>query len=424
MDSKPNAILAQSGGPTAVINSSACGVIQEAKKSGKIGAVYGAINGIIGVLKEDLFDLSAEKGKIIEALKQTPAAAMGSCRYKLKSLEQSKADFQRVIDVFKAHNIHYFFYAGGNDSMDTADKLSKMAAELKYDLIVMGVPKTIDNDLAITDHCPGFGSVAKYVATTVMEAGKDTDALYSSDTATVVETMGRNAGWIAAAAGCAARSPEDAPHLVYMPEAPLSLRKFEADVRGVLERLGRCVIAVSEGVKDEKGNHISEVGGAFAKDAFGHAQLGGAGDALASFVENTIKVKCRRARPGTAQREAMHFASLTDVNEAYMVGQKAVQHAVAGTSGFMVTLVRESTKPYRCTTGMAKLSDIANGEKLVPREWINAEGNHITQALRDYITPLMHGEAPVEIGPDGLPVYMRFQRNFLDKKCGPWQSQK
>jgi 6-phosphofructokinase 1 len=225
MSSKPNAIVAQSGGPTAVINASACGVVQEAIKSGKIGQVIGATNGILGVLKEELFDISAEKSETIEALKQTPAAAIGSCRHKLKSLEESRADFERILDVFKAHNIRYFFYAGGNDSMDTADKVNKLAADAGFELVCMGVPKTVDNDLAFTDHCPGYPSVAKYVATCAMEAGRDTEALYTTDTCTILEVMGRNAGWIAAATGLAARCPEDAPHLVYMPEAASAMSR-------------------------------------------------------------------------------------------------------------------------------------------------------------------------------------------------------
>ncbi|MHC4160247.1 MAG: diphosphate--fructose-6-phosphate 1-phosphotransferase, partial [Planctomycetota bacterium] len=235
MNSKPNAIAAQSGGPTTAINSSACGVIQEAVQSGKIGRVLGAANGILGVLQEDLFDISAEKPETIEALKQTPAAAIGSCRYKLKSIEESKADFERVLDVFKAHDIRYFFYAGGNDSMDTADKVNKLAADGGYELVCMGIPKTVDNDLAFTDHCPGYGSVAKYVATCAMEAGRDTEALYTHDTCTILEVMGRNAGWIAAATGLAARCPEDAPHLIYMPEAAFSFEKFVSNVKGVLK---------------------------------------------------------------------------------------------------------------------------------------------------------------------------------------------
>jgi len=416
MSPKPNAIVAQSGGPTAVINSSACGVIQEALKSGKIGRVIGAINGILGVLKEELFDLSAEKAETIEQLMQTPAAAIGSCRYKLKSLEDSKADFERVLDVFKAHDIHYFFYAGGNDSMDTADKVNKLAADAGYELVCMGIPKTVDNDLAFTDHCPGYPSVAKYVATCAMEAGRDTEALYTTDTCTILEVMGRNAGWIAAATGLAHRSDEDAPHLVYMPEAAFSFDKFVNDVQEVLKEFGRVFIVAGEGLKDEKGRYVTADSGAFAKDSFGHLQLGGVADMLKAAIEKEVKIKARWNKLGTNQRSAMHFASLTDVNEAYMCGQMAVRYAMEGVNGKMVTLVREKGRQYKCTTGLAELRDVANGEKKVPKEFINDQGNHITDAMRDYVRPLVQGEAPIKIGDDGLPVFMRFKRKPLDKK--------
>jgi len=420
MSNKGNAIIAQSGGPTAVINSSACGVIREAMKSGRIGQVIGATNGILGVLKEDLFDMSAEKPETIEALKRTPAAAMGSCRYKLKSLEESKADFERVLDVFKAHEIRYFFYAGGNDSMDTADKVNKLAADAGYELTCMGIPKTVDNDLAYTDHCPGYPSVAKYVATCAMEAGRDTEALYTADTCTILEVMGRNAGWIAAATGLAARSPEDAPHLVYMPEAPFSFNKFVGDVQEVLKRLGRVFIVAGEGLKDEKGNYVTADSRAFSKDSFGHVQLGGVADMLKAVIEKEVKIKTRSNKLGTNQRSAMHFASLTDVNEAYMCGQMAVKYALDGVNDKMVTLVREKGPKYKCTTGLAKLSDVANGEKKVPREFINDAGNHITDAMRDYVRPLVQGEAPITIGEDGLPVFMRFKRKPLEKKLSKY----
>ena len=416
MDSKPNAIVAQSGGPTTVINSSACGVVQEAVKSGKIGSVFGATNGILGVLKEDLFDMSAEKPETIEALRRTPAAAIGSCRYKLKSIEESKADFERVIDVFKAHNIRYFFYAGGNDSMDTADKVNKLAADAGYDLVCMGVPKTVDNDLAYTDHCPGYPSVAKYVATCAAEAGKDTEALYTTDTCTILEVMGRNAGWIAAATGLAARSPEDAPHLVYMPEAAFSFDKLVSDVKEVLGRLGRVFIVAGEGLKDEKGNYVTADSGAFSKDSFGHAQLGGVAEMLKAVIEKEVGIKARFNKLGTNQRAAMHFASRTDVDEAYMCGQMAVRAALGGENGKMVTLVREDGPAYKCTTGLAALKDVANGEKKVPAEYINDAGNHITDAMRDYVRPLIQGEAPITINEDGLPVFMRFERKPLEKK--------
>jgi 6-phosphofructokinase 1 len=420
MSSKPSAIVAQSGGPTAVINSSACGVVQEAMKSGKIGRVIGAINGILGVLKEELFDISAEKSETVEALKRTPAAAIGSCRYKLKSLEDSKADFERILDVFKAHDIHYFFYAGGNDSMDTADKVNKLAAEAGYELVCMGVPKTVDNDLAYTDHCPGYPSVAKYVATCAMEAGRDTEALYTADTCSIMEVMGRNAGWIAAATGLAARCAEDAPHLVYMPEAAFSFDKFVSDVKEVYKELGRVFIVAGEGLKDDKGDYVTADSGAFSKDSFGHVQLGGVGDMLKAVVEKEVGIKARFNKSGTNQRSAMHFASLTDVNEAYMCGQMAVRYALEGENGKMVTLVREEGKKYKCTTGLAELRDVANGEKKVPAEYINDKGNHITDAMRDYVRPLVQGEAPITVDKDGLPVFMRFERKLLDKKLAKY----
>jgi len=416
MNSKPNAIVAQSGGPTAVINSSACGVIQEAANCGKIGRVLGAINGILGVLKEDLFDISAEKPETIEALKQTPAAAIGSCRYKLKSLDDFKADYERILDVFKVHDIHYFFYAGGNDSMDSADKINKLAKDIGYDLVCISVPKTIDNDLAYTDHCPGYGSTAKYVATCTMEAGKDTEALYTTDTCTILEVMGRNAGWIAAAAGLAARCSEDAPHLIYMPEAAFSFEKLVSDVKEVLKEFARVFIVAGEGLKNEKGNYITADTGGFGKDSFGHVQLGGVADMLKAVIEKEVGIKARFNKLGTNQRSAMHFASLTDVNEAYMCGQAAVKAAMAGENGKMVTLARQDGRGYKCTTGLAELSDVANGEKKVPPEYINAQGNGITDAMRDYARPLIRGQAPVTIGDDGLPVYMRFERNPVEKK--------
>ena len=416
MSSKPNAIVAQSGGPTAVINSSACGVIQEAIKSGKIGRILGATNGILGVLKEDLFDISAEKPETIEALRQTPAAAIGSCRYKLKSLEDSKADYERILDVFKAHNIHYFFYIGGNDSMDTADKVNKLAAQDGYELVCMGVPKTIDNDLAYTDHCPGYGSTAKYVATCAMEAGRDTEALYTTDTCTILEVMGRNAGWLAAATGLARRCAEDAPHLIYMPEAAFSFDKLVNDVREVLKEVGRVFIVVGEGLKDKNGRYITADTGAFGKDSFGHTQLGGVAEMLKSVIEREVGIKARFNKLGTNQRSAIHFASLTDSNEAYMCGQMAVKYAMEGVNGKMVTLVREKSAEYKCVTGLAELIDVANGEKKVPAEYINDEGNNITDAMRDYVRPLVQGEVPVDIGEDGLPAFMRFERRPVEKK--------
>ena len=420
MPSKPNAIIAQSGGPTAAINSSACGVIQEAMKSGEIGSVLGATNGILGVLKEDLFDISAEKAETIEALKRTPAASIGSCRYKLKSLDESKADFERILDVFKAHEIRYFFYAGGNDSMDTADKVNKLAADSGFELVCMGIPKTIDNDLACTDHCPGYGSVAKYVATCVAETGRDTEALYTTDTCTIMEVMGRNAGWIAAAAGLAVTCPQDAPHLIYMPEAAFSLDKLVSDVKEVLGRLGRVFIVAGEGVRNEKGEYLSADKGAFGKDSFGHSQLGGVAEIFKAVIEKEVGIKARFNKLGTNQRSAMHFASLTDINEAYLCGQAAVTAALDGENGKMVTLIRADGPEYKCTTSLAELCEVANGEKKVPKEYINESGTGITDAMRDYLRPIVQGEATIEIGRDGLPVFMRFERQALEKKLAKY----
>jgi 6-phosphofructokinase 1 len=420
MGSSANAIVAQSGGPTAVINSSACGVIQTAMKSGRIGRVLGATNGILGVLKEDLFDISAEKSDTIEALKRTPAAATGSCRYKLKSLDKSRGDYERILDVFKAHDIHYFFYCGGNDSMDTADKINKLAADTGYELVCTGVPKTIDNDLAYTDHCPGYGSVAKYVATCAMSAGKDTEALYTTDTCTILEVMGRNAGWIAAATGLARRVPEDSPHLIYLPEAAFSFDKFVSDVKAVDKEFGRVFIVAGEGLKDAEGKYVTADSGAFGKDSFGHVQLGGVAEMLKAVIEKEVGIKARFNKLGTNQRCAMHFASLTDVNEAYMCGKAAVEAALSGVNGKMVTLVRRDKGGYNCTTGLAELSDVANGEKKVPAEYINKQGNGVTSAMLDYVRPLVQGEAPITIGSDGLPVFMRFERKPLQKKLAKY----
>jgi 6-phosphofructokinase 1 len=411
------ALVAQSGGPSTVINSSLCGVIQQCLTSDCIDAVYGAHNGIIGVLTEDLFDITRERPDVIEGLRRTPSAAAGSCRYKLKGLEESRRDYERILAVFRAHDVRYFFYIGGNDSMDTADKIVTLAAETNYDLRVMGVPKTVDNDLAETDHTPGYGSEVKYLATTVMESGRDTEALYTFDTATVVEAMGRNAGWIAAGAAIAARSEEDAPHLVYVPEIPFSIDRFVSNVKETVKRLGRVVVLAAEGIRDAKGNYVTAQSGKFAKDSFGHVQLGGVAETLQAIIEKEVGIKCRFNKPGTAQRNAMHFASLTDVNEAYLVGAKAVKEAVAGRSGFMITLIRESDDPYQVTTGRANLSVVANGEKFLPRDFMNKAGNHITDKCRQYVRPLMRGEAPITIGDDGLPEYVRFHRFPVEKKA-------
>ncbi len=403
-----NAIVAQSGGPTAVINASACGVIQEALKQPEIEGVYAAHNGILGILNEEIYDLGKEDPKDIEGLKTSPAAALGSCRYKVKSDE----DFEKILRVFEKYNIRYFFYIGGNDSMDTADKVNKLAAEKGYEFIAMGVPKTIDNDLAHTDHCPGYGSVIKYLGTMVMEAGRDTEALYTTDTVNVIEAMGRNAGWIAAGTALARRSEEDAPHIILLPERTFDKEEFKERVRYYLDKIKRCVVVVSEGTKTADGSYLSEQSGEFGKDDFGHTQLGGAAEYIKSVIENEVKVKSRFAIPSTIQRTGLHFASKTDSEEAYMVGQKAVQLAAEGVNGKMVTLERTADEPYSCKTGTAELSAVANGEKYFPKEWISDDGFFVTDDFIRYARPLVQGEVQPII-EDGLPRYIRFKKHFL-----------
>ena len=412
------AVVAQSGGPTAVINASACGVIQTALgNEGVFTGVYGALNGILGVLNEDLFDLAAEPAEQIDLLRRSPSAALGSCRHKLKDLQADRADYERILDVFKAHDIRYFFYIGGNDSMDTAAKVGQLAREIDYEMIAVGVPKTIDNDLGYTDHCPGYGSVAKFSAASVMEAGRDTEALYTHDTCTVHEVMGRNAGWIAASTGLARREEQDAPHIILLPEVPFVIEKFVADVQRCLADYKRCFVACGEGVKTPEGKYLGEAGGAFAKDAFGHTQLGGAADGVRAIIETQVGVKARTNRAGTTQRNAMHFASATDVAEAYMVGAAAVEAAVKGVHGKMVTLERHTDGgKYRCTTGLADLEKVANSEKPVPAEFIDDSGTGVTDAFRAYALPLIAGQAEVTLGDDGLPVYARLAKQGVAKR--------
>ena len=405
---KGNCIVAQSGGPTAVINSSACGVIQEAMKHEEIGGVYAAHNGILGVLNEQIFDLGREDPATIEGLRTSPAAALGSCRYKVRTQE----DFEKILRIFQKYNIRYFFYIGGNDSMDTADKVNNLAMREGYEFRAVGVPKTIDNDLAFTDHCPGYGSVVKYLAAMVMEAGRDTEALYTADTVNVIEAMGRNAGWIAAGTALAKREDEDAPHIILLPEAPFDTLRFKDKVKECLDRYKRAVIVVSEGTKKPDGTYIAEQRGDFAKDAFGHTQLGGAASFIKNLIESEIKVKARFAMPSTIQRNGIHFASNTDSEEAYRTGKQAVVHALEGVTGKMVTLVRDSDDPYRCTTGLAELSEVANGEKLFPKDWITPDGFFVTEEFLQYARPLIDGEVrPIIEG--GLPLFMRFEKHFV-----------
>jgi 6-phosphofructokinase len=413
-----NAVVAQSGGPTTVINASACGVIEEVLRNRDVmGQLYGANNGILGIVQEDLFDLGAEDPETIADLRRTPSSAIGSCRYKLGDLTRDLDKYQRLLQVFQAHNIRYFFYIGGNDSMDTADKVNRVAQKEGYELRVMGVPKTIDNDLVGTDHCPGYGSVAKFLATCVMEAGRDTEAMYTFDPVTVTEAMGRNTGWIAASTGLARRHEGEAPHLIYVPEIPFSEERFLEEVREVHRRLGRVYVVVSEGIKNAKGQYVAAQA---EVDAFGHRQLGGVADYLRQLVTRETGLKARYNKLDTCQRNAMHFASLTDSNEAYQCGQVAVQQALAGTTGKMVALKRISSQPYQCTTDLVTLTEVANGVKYLPREYMNVAGTHIAQAMRTYVGPLVKGEVPIRLGEDGLPVFARFQRKLIGRKLPPF----
>ncbi len=405
---KGNCIVAQSGGPTAVINASACGVIQEAMRHPEIDGIYGAHNGILGILNERIFDIRKEDPAIVEGLMTTPSAALGSCRYKVKSED----DYGKILAVFEKYNIRYFFYIGGNDSQDTADKVNRLAWKEGYGIRVIGVPKTIDNDLAYTDHCPGYGSVIKYLATMTLEAGRDTEALYTADTVNVIEAMGRNAGWIAAGTALAKRDEFDSPHIILLPEVPFDPEAFKARLRHFLSKIGYAVVVVSEGTRWADGTYISEQRGEFAKDSFGHTQLGGAANFIKDLIEREVKVKSRFAIPSTMQRNGIHYASLTDSREAYGVGKRAVECAADGVSGKMVALKRQSDSPYRCDYDLVDLALVANGEKAFPREWISPDGFFVTEAFLRYARPLIQGEVTPVI-EDGIPRFFRFKRHFV-----------
>jgi ATP-dependent phosphofructokinase / diphosphate-dependent phosphofructokinase len=411
-----NCLVGQSGGPTAVINASVAGAVSEALNHGCIEEIYGCLNGVLGILNEDFIDLAAESQQAIRGLRHTPGAALGTCRYKLKK----QADFDRALEVFKAHNIRYFFYAGGNDSQDTADKISKLAQQQGYDLRVIGIPKTVDNDLPITDHCPGYGSVIKYTASVVRELACDNEAMGQHDLVSILEVMGRNAGWIAAGASLAKRRdhPHDPPHLIYLPEVAFSPEKFIEDVRRVLKREKYCLVVVGEGLVDQDGNYIATSSG--QTDAFGHAQLGGAGDYLRGLVEQHLGIKARVARPGIAQRAASHLASKADSDEAYLAGQAAVKAAVNGETDVMITLLRSDSETYSCETGLAPLSDIANGVKKLPREWINEDGVSMNYQFARYALPLIQGEVEVPF-ENGLPAFARLEKNRVEKLLSPYE---
>lgn len=409
-----NAFYAQSGGVTAVINASACGVIETARRhADKIGKVYAGRNGIIGALTEELIDTSQESDRAIAALRYTPSGAFGSCRYKLKGLEESKAQYERLIEVFKAHDIGYFFYNGGGDSQDTAHKVSQLGETMGYPIICIGIPKTVDNDLPITDVCPGFGSVAKYIAVSTREASFDVASMCATSTKVfVLEAMGRHAGWIAAAGALAADESHDLPILILFPEVAFDREKFLAAVKEKVEAYGYCSIVVSEGVKGPDGKFLSETG---AKDAFGHAQLGGVAPVIAALVKEALGYKYHWAVADYLQRAARHIASKTDVEQAYAVGKAAVESALAGKNAVMPTIVRQSDSPYRWQIGSAPLAEVANVEKKMPLEFISEDGFGITEACRRYLKPLIEGEdyPPYK---SGLPDYAVLNNIAVEKK--------
>ena len=408
-----NIFYAQSGGVTAVINTTACGVIESARKSKKLGKVLAGKNGIIGALKEELIDTSLESNRDIAALRHTPGGAFGSCRYKLKSLSENEAEYRRLIDVFQAHDIGYFFYNGGGDSQDTANKVSQLSLQKGYPISCIGIPKTVDNDLPITDTCPGFGSVAKYVAVSTMEAGMDVASMAESSTKIfVLEVMGRHAGWIAAASGLAKDNPSAPPHIILFPEVAFDKVKFLARVKQTVNRVGYCVVVASEGAQYADGGFLADAG---AKDAFGHTQLGGVAPALVEIIKGAHGYKCHWSVADYLQRAARHIASATDVAQAYAVGEAAVQFALEGKNAVMPVIKRKKTKRYGWEIGEAPLSRVANVEKKMPKSFITKDGFGITGKARDYLEPLISGEdyPPYK---NGLPQYVRLKNKLVRKQ--------
>jgi 6-phosphofructokinase 1 len=398
-----NAFYAQSGGVTAVINASACGLIETARRHrNKIGKVYAGRHGIIGALTEDMIDTGKESAAAIRALRHTPGGAFGSARYKLAGIDKNRFQYERLIDIFRAHDIGYFFYNGGNDSMDTAQKVSEIAVQMDYPITCIGIPKTVDNDLPITDCCPGFGSAAKYIAVSTREAALDVASMARTSTKVfVLEVMGRHAGWMAAAGGLAGEKAGDAPHIILFPEIEFDRERFLAKVKLCVEKYGYCVIVVSEGVHGPDGKFLAEAG---TKDAFGHSQLGGVGPVVAQMTQEAFGYKFHWAVADYLQRSARHIASKVDVDQAYAVGKAAVELALKGRNAVMPVIIRKSSKPYRWSIGEAPLSAVANQEKKLPRNFITADGFGITAAARAYLLPLIGGE---DYPPyrHGLPAY-------------------
>ena len=420
MAKKMNAFYAQSGGVTAVINASACGVIETARKhKDKIGKVYAGRNGIIGALTEDLIDTSKESKSAIAALRYTPSGAFGSCRYKLKSLEANKAEYERLIEVFKAHNIGYFFYNGGGDSADTCHKVSQLSKKMGYPIQAIHVPKTVDNDLPITDNCPGFGSVAKYIAVSTREASFDVASMCATSTKVfVLEVMGRHAGWIAAAGGLASDEETDIPVVILFPEVVFDRKKFMAAVDEKVKKYGYCSVVVSEGVHDADGKFLADQG---LKDAFGHAQLGGVAPVVANMIREDLGYKYHWAVADYLQRAGRHIASKSDVDQAYAMGKAAVELALKGKNAVMPTVVRKSDKPYKWTVGEAPLSKVANVEKMMPKSFITKDGFGITPKCRKYLEPLIQGEDYPPYNKNGMPKYVRLKNIAVPKKLGDFE---
>lgn len=403
--SKKNVIVAQSGGPTVAINASLAGVLDAALQNENYETVYGSVYGILGILEDRLMNLNEQFEKnpeFIDTLKVSPAMYLGSCRYKLPDYEDDDATYAFIFNQFKKYNVGAFFYIGGNDSMDTVLKLSHYGEQIGSDIRIIGIPKTIDNDLCITDHTPGYGSAAKYVASSILEVAHDT-FIYSVKSVTIVEIMGRDAGWLTAASALARNEYNSAPHLIYFPEVAFDKEAFIADVKEQLSKRNNVIIAVSEGIRDKEGNYISA--STATNDQFGHSQLSGTGKCLEYLIKESINVKVRSIELNVLQRCAAHISSLTDLNESFALGSHAVEYAVNGQTKCMLTLNRVSDKPYEITIGTADIKGIANEAKSIPREWINEAGNDITDALYDYMAPLIDGE-PVVKYKNGLPVYL------------------
>ena len=410
---KRNVLYAQSGGVTAVINATAAGVIEAARESKEIGKIYAAKNGILGALKEEIIDTNLESAKEISILKHTPGGAFGSCRYKLKDPKENKSEYQRLLDIFVAHNIGYFFYNGGGDSQDTANKIANFTKEMGFPVQCIGIPKTVDNDIPFTDNCPGFGSVAKYIAISTKEAGLD--VLSMSETSTkvfILEVMGRHAGWIAASSGLAKQNEGDPPHIILFPEITFNKSKMISKVRSSVKKDGYCVIVVSEGVRDRKGNFLADAG---TTDAFGHKQLGGVAPQIASIINSSLGYKYHWAVSDYLQRSARHIASQTDLDHAYAVGQAAIKFVLNGDNAVMPIIKRGKTKKYSWSIDKVALSRVANKEKKMPRSYISKDGFSITKSCRDYLNPLVQGEAypPYK---NGMPVTASLKNKLVKKK--------